>query len=95
MPVQKSQPQKSSKKVTRVPWTKKEIEEIENYFEDYLDLKTKKSCPGQKDCLSAIARSRSCNGSLYRRHWETVKKKVSHMIQKKKNERRNEASSDI
>ena len=49
------------------------------YFKNFLDLSSKKTCPGMKDCLSAIANSRAKGGQLCRRHWETIKKKVSHL----------------
>ena len=81
-----SPPRKTRKKSTRVTWTTQEINEIEEYFKDYLDLKMSKSCPGQKECLRAIALSKSSGGILARRHWETVKKKVSNMVKKRKTE---------
>ena len=66
--------------VKRVPWTKEEVEEIRELFKHYLDLTMKRKCPGMNDCMHAIHRSKASGGVLWKRNWETLKKKVSHMI---------------
>lgn len=65
---------------TQVKWTEKEEEEIQIYFIE--NFKTQ-STPGRKECEKAINLSKLNNGVLYRRSWETIKKKVWNEIRKK------------
>lgn len=67
---------------TRVAWTDVEMKEVKDFFEDEIDLK--KKCPGKKECLHAVAKSKAKGGELYKRHWETIKKKVSNLRNKTK-----------
>ena len=61
-------------------WSAEEITELKEHFKDYLELKTTKKCPGQKDCLHAIPSSKIRKGLIWKRNWETIKKKVSNMM---------------
>ena len=61
------------------------MEEIELYFRDYLELKSKRKCPGMKECMLAINKSKVSNGLIWKRSWETIKKKVSHLMVAKRN----------
>ncbi|XP_033756158.1 uncharacterized protein LOC117338903 [Pecten maximus] len=65
----------------RVKWTCEEIEEVEKLFQD--NLKNGK-CPGFKEVKKCIAISKTQNGLIHNRQWETIKKKVWNLIQKKK-----------
>lgn len=44
--------------VTRVPWNSEEVEEIEEYFKDFLDPDCQKKCPRMKDYIYAISVSK-------------------------------------
>ncbi|KAK3108247.1 hypothetical protein FSP39_004029 [Pinctada imbricata] len=70
--------------VKRIPWTIEEVEEVKVYFKEYLEGTTQKKCPGMKECLHAIQNSKLKGTILQRRSWETLKKKVSHMMHAKK-----------
>lgn len=72
---------KSKTKNTRVAWTQAEMEEIEEYFQ--LNINSGVT-PGRRECMKAIELSRSNNGSIQRRQWETIKKKVWNLIKKNK-----------
>lgn len=50
------------------------------YFPSYFNGTSQRRCPGIKDCQEAIERSRLNNGTLHRRKWESIKKKVSYMM---------------
>ena len=50
------------------------------FFKEFLELKSKRKCPGMKDCLAAIAYSKANGGKLCERGWETIKMKVSYLI---------------
>ena len=39
-------------------------------------------CPGMLACNKAIAISKKKNGTIFKRNWETLKKKVNNMILK-------------
>ncbi|VDI57024.1 Hypothetical predicted protein [Mytilus galloprovincialis] len=65
-------------KVTRVPWTPEEEEEIQSFFQSYLNHTSKRKCPGQQEIAEIVKKSKH----LKRRQWETIKKKVSHMMKK-------------
>lgn len=69
---------------TRVPWTEKEIGEIKQYFKDYISLQSRKPCPGMKEILQVCAKSKASGGAIWKRNWETIKKKVSYLVQKEK-----------
>lgn len=64
---------------TRVAWTQAEIKEIEEYFELNINAGV---TPGRQECMRAIELSRKNNGSIQRRQWETIKKKVWNLIKK-------------
>lgn len=62
---------------TRVKWTDQEKEEIEKLFKDNIKSGV---TPGLDQCTQAIQAIKY----LKNRSWETVKKKVWNIIQKKK-----------
>lgn len=68
-------------KSTRVAWNAVEIREIEKYFEVNINAAI---TPGRKECMKAIEMSQKNNGLIYKRNWETIKKKVWNLIQKTK-----------
>ena len=68
------------KKTVRIKWTKDEEEEIRRLPKENFQ---KGICPRQKDCNLAISKSRAAGGLIHKRYWETLKKKVSHMITKR------------
>ncbi|KAK6191611.1 hypothetical protein SNE40_003255 [Patella caerulea] len=72
---------KRSTGVTRVSWTTDEIQEIMKYFKK--DIEAVKT-PGKKECKAAMEKSKRNKGTIHRRNWETLKKKVWNIIQKKK-----------
>nr|XP_022330999.1 uncharacterized protein LOC111129143 isoform X1 [Crassostrea virginica] len=71
---------KRPKKTDRVRWTKKEEEEIKEYFSLYFNGKIKKKCPSREHCNIAIQQSKENSGEICRRKWDTLKKKVSNML---------------
>ena len=66
---------------TRVKWTEKEMKEIQQYLNQ--NLKAQQT-PGRREVERALEKSKQNHGDIHKRHWETVKKKVWNMIQKKK-----------
>lgn len=69
---------------SRVPWTSQEIDEIKKYFKEYISLQSTKTCPGMKEILKVCARSKASGGTIWKRQWELIKKKVSYIVQKAK-----------
>ena len=67
---------------TRRKWSQEE-EELRKYFHEYFDRTTKRTCPTRKECLSAIDKSRQCGGTLQKRGWEMIKKKINNWMKKK------------
>ncbi|XP_053408293.1 uncharacterized protein LOC128559783 [Mercenaria mercenaria] len=72
---------KSSASNTRVQWTKEELTEVNRYFEETIAAE---KTPGMKECKMAQEKSKTDGGMLHKRNWETLKKKVWNIIQKKK-----------
>lgn len=66
---------------TRVQWTKEELQEVNHYFEENIAAE---KTPGMKECRRAQENSKTNGGVLHKRNWETLKKKVWNLIQKKK-----------
>ena len=66
--------------VTRQRWTAQEETEIRIYFREFIK---KGDCPGKVDCLRAIEISKRKKGALFKRDWETLKKKVYNMTKNK------------
>ena len=64
---------------TRKKWTAQEEEELQTLFMD--NLRTHIT-PGRKECEDARKKSKENNGSIHKRSWETIKKKVWHEIKK-------------
>lgn len=64
------------------------MKEIEDYFEMNINVGV---TPGRKECMKAIEHSRKNNGSIQRRQWETLRKKVWNMIKKRTTKEYNEA----
>ena len=56
----------------QVAWTREEISELHSLFKEYI---SSHQTPGMKECLKAKEKSKEAGGSLYLRHWETIKKK--------------------
>lgn len=73
---------KRAKTSTRRKWSKDEEDELRKYFSIYFDKTTRRTCPTQKECLEAISKSQRCGGSLHKRGWETIKKKMNNWIKK-------------
>lgn len=68
------QPQKKS---ARQMWSKEEEAELHTLFKKNLD---QRKTPRLKECRAAIAESKAMGGTIHRRPWETIKKKVNHMV---------------
>ena len=60
--------------------SKNELDEVKIFFKEFLEFKSKTKCPWMKDCLAAIVYSKGNGGKLCERGWETIKKKVAHLI---------------
>lgn len=58
---------------TRVKWSKQEEKEVKEYFSDCYKSKT---LPGMKMCLRLIESNKKAGGVLWKRKWETIKKKI-------------------
>ena len=63
----------------RVRWTVEEEAEINKYLGEYL---VSQGLPGKKACERAIRCSEEAGGTLRRRNWATIKKKVYNMKKK-------------
>jgi hypothetical protein len=63
---------RKKKLTTRVKWTRHEEKEVLTLFSKHLK---KGKCPREKDCKEAMKKSEESNGVIYRRYWETLKKK--------------------
>ncbi len=74
--------EKSRKKVpaVRVKWTQEKESELQKYFKDCF---TEKCTPGRQQVEKALAESAKAKGSLHKRYWHTVVKKISAMNKKK------------
>lgn len=64
----------------RMKWTAFELKEVRTYFASYFDGTAQRRCPGIKECQEAILQSRLHNGTLHRRKWASIKKKVSYLM---------------
>lgn len=64
----------------RIKWTAFELEEVRTYFASYFDGTAQRRCPGIQECQEAILLSRLRNGTLHRRKWASIKKKVSYLM---------------
>ena len=64
---------KKSSPVERVAWTTEEVEELN------------KTVPGQKECSKSIGLSKVAGGTLHRRYYHTIVKKISNMNNEKNN----------
>ncbi|XP_030843815.1 uncharacterized protein LOC115924951 isoform X2 [Strongylocentrotus purpuratus] len=65
--------------VLRCSWTHEEICELKKYFS--VNFVTKVT-PGRKDCQKAIGASKVNGGTLQRRHWHLIVKKMSALLTK-------------
>ena len=65
--------------VKRQTWTTEEETELKHLFSENFKLKKN---PGLKDCTIAMTKSRKNKGVVYKRSWETIKKKVLRMFKK-------------
>ena len=71
---------KKRAQVVRHKWTLEEQAELRELF--HVNFQNKK-CPRYRDCLDAIKTSKSNNGLVCKiGNWETIKKKVAHMLDK-------------
>ena len=68
---------------TRKKWTRSEKDELKQYFEEYFSGRKKKTCPSGAECKQAIEQSRENGGCLHLRSWDTIKKKVNHLLRKR------------
>ena len=76
------QPKKRNKPTgNRQRWSPAEMDELNRYFKENIETLT---TPGMKACVKAIQLSKNKNGQICRRSWESIKKKIWNMIQKKK-----------
>uniref|UniRef100_K1QD47 Uncharacterized protein n=1 Tax=Magallana gigas TaxID=29159 RepID=K1QD47_MAGGI len=66
----------------RVRWSRDEEDEIKKYFSRYFDGHLQKKCPSREHCLDALKKSKENGGAIFKRKWETLKKKVSNMLVK-------------
>ncbi|XP_065943060.1 uncharacterized protein [Magallana gigas] len=66
----------------RVRWSPAEEEEIKKYFSRYFEGHFQKKCPSREHCLNALKKSKENGGTIFKRKWETLKKKVSNMLVK-------------
>ncbi|XP_065928942.1 pneumococcal serine-rich repeat protein isoform X3 [Magallana gigas] len=73
---------KKAKKSERVRWSPAEEEEIKKYFSRYFEGHFQKKCPSREHCLDALKKSKENGGTIFKRKWETLKKKVSNMLVK-------------
>ncbi|XP_063403047.1 centromere protein F-like [Mytilus trossulus] len=73
---------KKAKKSTRKKWTTTEIQELEKYMPQYFkkDDNPKRTCPTRAECLRAVKLSEENGGELFKRTWETIKKKVYNSV---------------
>ena len=68
-------------KTKRQKWTAAEVKELEELFSENLATH---ACPGQKMVEKAIRTSKANGGCIHNRNWETIKKKVWNMTNKRK-----------
>nr|XP_034315953.1 uncharacterized protein LOC117685616 [Crassostrea gigas] len=66
---------KKAKKSERVRWSPAEEEEIKKYFSRYFEGHFQKKCPSREHCLDALKKSKENGGTIFKRKWETLKKK--------------------
>jgi len=59
--------------VVRTHWTREEEDELTHFFPTYLNGTALRKCPGRKECMKAINKSKLA--VLKKRKWETIKKK--------------------
>ena len=71
---------KKRKPLVRVKWTQKENQEIKKYFHDNLETHV---IPGKRECEAAMEKSKESGGVIHKRYWETIKKKVWNMLQRR------------
>jgi hypothetical protein len=71
------------KKLTRSiqKWSEAELKELKELFQDF--LKPPGKSPRLEDCRKAINLSKARGGVLHKRQWETIKKKVFYLNNKK------------
>ncbi|XP_069114279.1 uncharacterized protein [Argopecten irradians] len=67
------------KPCTRQAWTEEEETEIKELLHSNFQTKT---FPKMKECMGAISKSRRKGGVVWKRKWETIKKKVIRMMKK-------------
>lgn len=70
---------KPKNKVTRVPWTQRDVAELRLYFGDCFKTKT---CPSKHQVEAAMKKSAKAGGLLYKRYWHNIVKKISNMNKK-------------
>ena len=68
---------------TRQKWSTEEVAELHNLFEE--DFRTN-SLPGQKRIEKAIKKSKDNRGVIWKRKRDTIKKKLSNMMIKRRKE---------
>lgn len=79
--------EKPKKRTTKQPvrrqkWTSEEVKEIQELFKKEFESD---KCPSQKCVENAIKISQSNAGHIYKRNRDTIKKKVSNMMVKRRN----------
>ncbi len=57
------------------------MKEIYKYFSEYID---NLSTPREPACQSAMDTSKAAEGKMWKRDWETIKKKVNYIVLKKR-----------
>jgi len=68
--------------VNRKRWSEYEEQELRRYFSDYFNGKPGKTCPTRSECIQAVKCSEDNQGNIWKRGWETIKKKVNNMLMK-------------
>lgn len=69
-----------TKTTSRQAWSKMEEDELRSLFS--ANFKPPRKTPRLNDCRVAINKSKANGGLICHRNWETIKKKVYHMMKK-------------